>query len=307
MGIQKELADPPTGHSEKGSSSPSITAPEQAHLPGPKPSTPPADHSPTKPEQLSNQPQTIDPELGYKYAPDNTLHAPRHTVSHPSLRANTFASTTPSGGPEQGAPPDPSADFAWGPSHPCFPHLNPHVPITSPDYASTRIIRIRRDWMVAGDLAPTFSNLYPEILDPLLPESEFRTIIKRVNESLVLAFEPWGWRNWLDACLGVLTGWMWENIGLTNVKVSLKEIEKWIEQWNRDVGAKEGVRIWGLRRTGYLSVSFLFLDVVMWLWLVGGEADYEKLDIQIPDPHVGIVSSEANSRPGTRLSTAAGL
>jgi hypothetical protein len=67
------------------------------------------------------------------------------------------------------------------------------------------------------------------------------------------------------------------------------------------------VRIWGLRRTGYLSVSFLFLDVVMWHWLVGGEADYEKLDIQIPDPHVGIVSSEANSRPGTRLSTAAGL
>lgn len=131
--------------------------------------------------------------------------------------------------------------------------------------------------MVKGDLAPTYSNLYPEILDPLLPEQEFRRIIATVNEELISAFNPFSFRNWIDGAIGLLTGWFWEDIGAPGIKSHLKRVEEWLEKWNREVGAKDGVRIWSLRRTAYMS-----------------------LDIQIPDPKVGIVPSEGNpSRPGT--------
>lgn len=62
----------------------------------------------------------------------------------------------------------------WGPSHPCFPHLNPHVPTSSPLYQRTRVIRIQRDWLKTGDVSPQFSNLYSEILGPAgLPMKNF--------------------------------------------------------------------------------------------------------------------------------------
>ncbi|KAF1915727.1 Golgin subfamily A member 7/ERF4 family-domain-containing protein [Ampelomyces quisqualis] len=159
---------------------------------------------------------------------------------------------------------DPQPDFPWGPSHPCFPHPNPHVPLHSALAATTRIIRIKRDWMVAGDLAPTFANLYPEILDPLLPEDDFRIVIKKINDTLVDAFDPFTFRAWLDAVMGVATFWLWEHAGMTAVKRKLAHLERWIDHWNRSVGHKEAVKIIALRRTGYLT-----------------------LDIQIPDPHLG--------------------
>jgi hypothetical protein len=135
--------------------------------------------------------------------------------------------------------------------------------------------------MVKGDLAPTFSNLYPEILDPLLPEHEFRTIISRLNEDLVAAFNPYNGRNWIDSVIGLLTGWIWDDIGANGIKSRLKSLERWLEDWNQKVGAPEGVKIWSLRSTGYMS-----------------------LDIQIPDPKVGLVESEPSSRPATRPGTA---
>lgn len=137
--------------------------------------------------------------------------------------------------------------------------------------------------MVKGDLAPTFSNLYPEILDPLLPEHEFRKIIAIINDELIKAFDPYRLRNWIDGALGLVTGWLWEDIGAPAVKRHLQHVEAWLERWNREVGAKDGVRIWGLRRTAYMS-----------------------LDIQIPDPKIGIIHSEDPSLPGTRPSTGAG-
>jgi hypothetical protein len=109
--------------------------------------------------------------------------------------------------------------------------------------------------MVAGDLAPTFSNLYPEILDPLLPEQEFRTIIEALNTRLIAAFDPVGGRNMLDLALGLLTGWVWDDVGAAVVKRRLEDVEKYLERWNETVGRKEGVKIWPLRRTGYMSVS----------------------------------------------------
>ncbi|KAF2263911.1 hypothetical protein CC78DRAFT_263228 [Lojkania enalia] len=183
--------------------------------------------------------------------------------------------TASANGDGEGNADDNESEFPWGPSHPCFPHLNPHVPLNSPLYENTRIIRIKRDWMVKGDLAPTFANLYPEILDPLIPEDSFRDIIKKVNDSLVHAFNPLGFRAWLDAVMGVATFWLWDDAGLTAVKRQLADLEKWLDDWNRKVGEKEGVRIIPLRRTGYLT-----------------------LDIQIPDPHIGELGTD--SRPNTQ-------
>ncbi|KYK60053.1 hypothetical protein DCS_01187 [Drechmeria coniospora] len=160
----------------------------------------------------------------------------------------------------------------WGPQHACFPHLNPHVPTDSAEYASTRVIRIRRDWLLKGDLAPTFSNLYPEILDPAgVSEQEFRRIIDKLNGELVSIFNPYSVRNVLDCLLGLATGWLWEDLGLTAIKSRLNHLEKWIESWNLDMAkafpAEESAlppKIIPLRQTGYLT-----------------------LDIQIPDPEIG--------------------
>lgn len=209
---------------------------------------------------------------------------PRHVQSQTSLRSHSQIASIPSNNrPQTRGEPEPEVaeELAWGPAHPCFPHINSHVPIGSDEFMTTRLIRIRRDWMVKGDLAPTFSNLYPEILDPLLPEQEFRKVIATVNDELIKAFDPFSFRNWLDGALGLLTGWLWEDIGAPAIKGRLRRVEDWIERWNREVGAKDGVHIWSLRRTAYMS-----------------------LDIQIPDPKVGIIHSEGGtSIPGTRPSS----
>ena len=167
-------------------------------------------------------------------------------------------------------------DFSWGPNHPCFPHLNPHVPLSSPLHASTRIIRIRRDWMPNGDLAPQFANLYPEILDPLMPEEQFRGVVEHVNRELAEAFSPWTARSWVDAAMGVLTGWMWDDLGMTGVKKRLEELEAWIERWNSEWGRRgeggveteEYAWIVPLRRTGYLTVSDFTLNPISFFFWV---------------------------------------
>lgn len=118
-----------------------------------------------------------------------------------------------------------------------------------------------------GDLAPTFSNLYPEILDPAgLSEHEFRTVIERVNKELVPAFNPFGARNIFDAVMGLVTGWIWDDFGFTAVKSRLARVEQFLEQWNTEMEQKNkdgpgfAPRIVPLRRTGYMNVSFLEAD-----------------------------------------------
>ncbi|EFY93375.1 hypothetical protein J3458_007172 [Metarhizium acridum] len=165
----------------------------------------------------------------------------------------------------------PDAGEEWGPQHPCFPHLNPHVPLDSVEYATTRIIRVKRDWLVAGDLAPTFSNLYPEILDPAgVSEQEFRRVIEKLNGELIPVFDPFTFRNVLDSVLGLVTGWLWDDFGLTAAKSRLNNLEKWIERWNQEMektmASEEGIippKLIPLRQTGYMT-----------------------LDIQIPDPEI---------------------
>lgn len=127
--------------------------------------------------------------------------------------------------------------------------------------------------MVAGDLAPTFSNIYPEILDPILPESEFRNIINHTNSTLMRAYNPYSVGNWIDGVLGFLTGWFWEDFRPGGVKGELRKLETWIEEWNRSVGSVDGVKLIDLRRTGYLC-----------------------FDIQIPDPQVRVVGGDETPR-----------
>lgn len=126
--------------------------------------------------------------------------------------------------------------------------------------------------MVVGDLAPCFSNTYPEILEQWVSEADFRKLIKGVNERLIEAFDPMGWRAWVDAGLGIATGWLWDDFGASGTKKGCQGAEEFLEKWNGD--RKQGVdkaedaeivRAVPLRRTGYMS-----------------------LDIQIPDPKVGL-------------------
>jgi len=119
--------------------------------------------------------------------------------------------------------------------------------------------------MVAGDLAPAFSTLYPEILDPALPEQPFRDMVTYINKNLLKIFNPWTARNWFDAGMGLLTAWVWDDIGANGAKKKLLKLEEWIERWNREIGAAEGVKVIPLQRTAYLC-----------------------LDIQIPDPQLGV-------------------
>lgn len=163
-------------------------------------------------------------------------------------------------------------ELEWGPSHPCYPHLNPHVPLSSPLWSSTRIIRIRRDWMLVGDLAPTFSSLYPEILaDAGLSETAFREVIDHLNRTLIIASKPWGARNVIDAVLGLATGWLWDDAGVSAYKARLKAVEAYLVQWNQRAEKENVAARWiGLGRTGYLS-----------------------LDVQIPTPRIGVVEEDA--------------
>ena len=186
---------------------------------------------------------------------------PRHSTTSMGEGIGSAISSSNSSIMGEDVQPD---DESWGPQHPCYPHINPHVPIDSPEHSSTRIIRIKRDWMIRGDLAPTFSNLYPEILDPAgLSEQEFRSIIDKLNGELIPIFNPFRLRNIVDAVLGVVTGWLWDDFGLTSAKSRLNKLEKWIEDWNvkkaRSMGSADGSgmapKLISLRRTGYMSVS----------------------------------------------------
>jgi hypothetical protein len=88
----------------------------------------------------------------------------------------------------------------------------------------------------------------------LVPEDDFRDVVKKINDSLVAAFDPFTFRAWLDAVMGVATFWLWDDVGMSGVKKQLNELESWIDRWNKKVGEKEAVKIIPLRRTGYLTV-----------------------------------------------------
>lgn len=127
--------------------------------------------------------------------------------------------------------------------------------------------------MIVGDLAPAFSNIYPEILDPLMSEQEFRFLIRHINAVLVQAFDPYSTWNWLDGILGFVTGWFWEDFRPGGIKGKLRELEEWMDNWNWNQGTREGIKLIPLRRTGYMN-----------------------FDIQIPDPQVRVVTDDEGER-----------
>ena len=176
---------------------------------------------------------------------------------------------------------DPDAT-PWGLRHPCYPHRNPHVPLDSPLYESTRIIRIPRDWMEVGDLAPTYSIVYPMILENWITDEDFWLLVRGVNERLISTFSPFSKRNWVDGVMGVLTGWIWEDLGLTGAKKGCKDVEAFIEEWNR------------LRRTEYMEKDD---DTELIRVIPLRRTAYLSLDIQIPNP--GKIMPAEDSKGGS--------
>jgi hypothetical protein len=158
--------------------------------------------------------------------------------------------------------------------------------------------------MVEGDLAPTFSNLYPEILDPAgVSEQDFRKLIEKVNGELVRAFSPWALRNIFDAAMSVATGWVWDDLGFTAVKGRLRNVEKYLEEWNKQMenkskdGPGSAPMIVPLRRTGYMNVSHLFA-----LPFLAQDLIQKQLDIQVPDPEVSYPTASDAERTDTGVS-----
>jgi hypothetical protein len=156
-------------------------------------------------------------------------------------------------------------DSEWNSRHPCFPHRNPHVPLDSPDYDATRIIRIGRDYMYSGDLSPAFSYVYPEILDPYITETRFREVVRTVNEGLFAAHSPWTTRNWVEGLVSLLTFWLLEDIFNPGVKKRIREVDHFLEDVNQSL-QKEGTpaRFVPLRRTGYLNVGYISFPIAFW-------------------------------------------
>ena len=44
-------------------------------------------------------------------------------------------------------------------------------------------------------------------------------------------------------CLGLVTGWLWDDLGQTGVKKSLARLEQWLEDWNQTYGQPPEFRI----------------------------------------------------------------
>ena len=150
--------------------------------------------------------------------------------------------------------------------------------------------------MIAGDLYPVLSNVYPEILAPWVREVDFRRLIEKLNAILAESFAPRGARAWVDMLMGLVTGWVWEDLGLTRAKRGAREMEGVVEGWNEErlredrgrdrSGEREReemglVQAIDLRRTGFLC-----------------------LDIVIPDPKV-VVVDDKNGGNGSMRSAGA--
>ncbi|MCJ1478659.1 hypothetical protein MMC13_007340 [Lambiella insularis] len=207
------------------------------------------------------------PSLPAKDSPPQSRNGPNPPFpAHPQHLTNGHKPPLVTNDPERDAGASPTPSIPWTDRHPCYPHPNPHVPLSSPLYKSTRIIRIPRDWMIVGDMAPTYSNTYPEVLAPWVSEQDFRLLVGQVNDALIKAMDPWALRNWIDAVLGLATGWLWEDFGMPSARKKVRQVEALIKDWNaqRRKGGRDGeaelVRVVELRKTAYMSLDFQIPD-----------------------------------------------
>ena len=149
--------------------------------------------------------------------------------------------------------------------------------------------------MLAGDLAPTFSNTYPEILAPWVPEQDFRELVEKINSGLIRAMDPWGVRNLIDGIVGALTGWLWEDAGLAWGRRKVGHVEEEVRMWNlkRERQGRKGeegngedglVRVVELRKTAFMSVSAALISIpdnrTSRCWI----ADLRGFTARLPDP-----------------------
>jgi hypothetical protein len=120
---------------------------------------------------------------------------------------------------------------------------------------------VRRDWLAHGDLYPVYANLYPEILDPLVSDAEFRQVIATINDLSKRIFEPATSAVWADALLGLVTGYLWDDLGFTEARRAEKKLEQFVQRWNSE-RAREGkeVRVVQPRRTGFMNLDFVIPD-----------------------------------------------
>ena len=219
-------------------------------------------------------------------APRSTTPPARHAHHDPSHVQPATPHPASTSDPEHALPanaPTPAADIPWNPSHPCFPHANPHVPAASALARRSRVIRVPRDWTAGpdgGDAVPAFGPTYPEILSPWVREADFRQLVADVNGALRAALRPGGARAWLDAAVGVATGWLSEDLGLHGAKGGMRKVEGVVAEWNaarrrehlmaEARGAREeseGVVVYCVdpRRTAYLSLDIVIPDPKIWV------------------------------------------
>ena len=81
------------------------------------------------------------------------------------------------------------------------------------------------------------------------------------NARLRSAFDPFGGRALVDAVLGVLTGFVWDDVGLTGAKRAVKGLEGFIDEWNRRKKAEgKDVRLVQVRRAGFMALDCVVPD-----------------------------------------------
>jgi len=103
--------------------------------------------------------------------------------------------------------------------------------------------------------------VYPEILEPFVTHQDFIFLLSNINARLKAAFDPFTTRAWVDAVLGVATGFVWEDLGLTRCKAEVKKLDIFMEGWNREQErqGKEG-RVVLLKKTGFTALDFVVPD-----------------------------------------------
>lgn len=252
-----------TGHQEIGDN----TTSRPANFPEPPP-IPDSEHQLSHRASRASLPLNRQPSRRSVYSSKTN----RNENGPSSEQAASFVRRSGETGQTEGT----DDDFEWGPSHPCFPHPNPHCNPESEEARDTRVIRVRRDWLSTGDLYPAYANLYPEILDPMVSESDFRFLISGVNTRIEQAFNAFTFRAFLDFFLGVLTGFLWDDFGISGAKTGQKNLERFVDNWNAQK-ASEGrdVKLMQPRKTGFMALDFI-----------------------IPDPGIDLASEEDRPGPG---------
>ena len=163
---------------------------------------------------------------------------------------------------------------------------------------STRVIRVQRDWSNAGDLYPQFSDTYPEILAPWIPEHEFRSLITDINDTSRAAYVPTSARAWFDATMGLLTGWLWEDLGYAAGKAGARKCERIISTWNvagrQRRSAERGTPAVPIDKS---AIKAEVQDVVECVSL--RRTAWMSVDFVIPDPKISVVPESSQATNGT--------